>query len=324
MSGPRRTRVGPAGGGRRRVDRIDAAEGAYANLALPAVLGRSGLDARDRRFVTELVYGTTRMRRACDYLVDRYLAQPPTGRARNVLRVGAYQVAFAGVPAHAAVSETVAIAPKSVRGLTNAVLRKVAADPVAWPSDAVRLSVPDWVLAALTADLGPDLALAALEAMNAPAEVTERPDGYVQDLASQQVAAAVGAGPGDLVLDLCAAPGGKATALAAAGATVIAGDAPVAPRRAGGAATPSAPASPIASPRWSPTPPARRCAPAAPTTCWWTPRARAWARCGAAPTCAGGPRPTRSSAWPPCSARWWGPPRTSCGPAARSPTPCAR
>ena len=50
--------------------------------------------------------------------------------------------------------------------------------------------------------------------MNEPAEVAERADGYVQDPASQQVAAAVGAGPGDLVLDLCAAPGGKATALA--------------------------------------------------------------------------------------------------------------
>jgi 16S rRNA (cytosine967-C5)-methyltransferase len=205
------------------LDRIDA-EGAYANLALPPALERSGLDPRDRRFVTELVYGTTRMRRACDFLVDRYLAQPPTGRARNTLRLGAYQVAFAGVPAHAAVSETVAVAPKSVRGLVNAVLRKVATDKVHWPDDAVRLSVPDWVLERLTADLGVDDALAALEAMNEPAEVTERADGYVQDLASQQVAAAVDAGPGDLVIDLCAAPGGKATALAAAGAMVVAGD----------------------------------------------------------------------------------------------------
>jgi 16S rRNA (cytosine967-C5)-methyltransferase len=234
---PRRTGSSSAGTGSssaRRValdvlDRIDA-EGAYANLALPSALERSGLDPRDRRFVTELVYGTTRMRRACDFLVDRYLAQPPTGRARNTLRLGAYQVAFAGVPAHAAVSETVAVAPKSVRGLVNAVLRKVATDPVRWPDDAVRLSVPDWVVERLTADLGAEDALAALEAMNEPAEVTERADGYVQDLASQQVAAAVEAGPGDLVVDVCAAPGGKATALAATGATVVASD--LRPRRA--------------------------------------------------------------------------------------------
>ena len=40
----------------------------------------------------------------------------------------------------------------------------------------------------------------------------------MQDPASQWVADAVGAGPGERVLDLCAAPGGKATALAAPGA----------------------------------------------------------------------------------------------------------
>ena len=34
----------------------------------------------------------------------------------------------------------------------------------------------------------------------------------------------MGAGPGERVLDLCAAPGGKATALATAGATVVAAD----------------------------------------------------------------------------------------------------
>jgi 16S rRNA (cytosine967-C5)-methyltransferase len=216
------------------LERIES-DGAYANLVLPKVLARSDLDERDRRFVTDLVYGTTRMRRACDYLVDRFLAKPPTGRVRNALRLGAYQIAFAGVPAHAAVAETVAVTPRPARGLVNAVLRRVAdAGPpgeAAWPDDATRLSVPDWVLDRLAADLGRDRALAALAAMDEAPTAVERPDGYVQDPASQQVAAAVGAGPGDLVLDLCAAPGGKATALAAAGARVVAGD--VRQRRAG-------------------------------------------------------------------------------------------
>jgi 16S rRNA (cytosine967-C5)-methyltransferase len=90
--------------------------------------------------------------------------------------------------------------------------------------------VPDWILGELTASLGRERAVAAVEAMNEPATVTERADGYVQDPASQQVAVAVGAQPGELVLDLCAAPGGKATALAAAGARVVAAD--VRPSRA--------------------------------------------------------------------------------------------
>ena len=48
-------------------------DGAYANLSLRAALDRCDLDRRDRAFVTELVYGTTRMRRACDHLIDRFL-----------------------------------------------------------------------------------------------------------------------------------------------------------------------------------------------------------------------------------------------------------
>jgi 16S rRNA (cytosine967-C5)-methyltransferase len=206
------------------LDRIDD-EGAYANLALTGALDRSGLGRADRGFVTDLVYGTTRMRRACDYLADRFLARPVDGRVRNALRLGAYQLAFAGVAPHAAVGETVEVAPRPARGLVNAVLRRVADAPTTtWPDDATRLSVPDWVLAELTAALGAERAEAAVATMNEPATVSERPDGYVQDPGSQAVATAVGAQPGERVLDLCAAPGGKATALAAAGARVVGAD----------------------------------------------------------------------------------------------------
>jgi 16S rRNA (cytosine967-C5)-methyltransferase len=96
--------------------------------------------------------------------------------------------------------------------------------PVTWPSDAVRLSQPDWIIELLSEDLGSETALAALEAMNASATSSVREDGYVQDLGSQWIVEAVGADIGELVLDMCAAPGGKATALAAAGARVVASD----------------------------------------------------------------------------------------------------
>jgi 16S rRNA (cytosine967-C5)-methyltransferase len=201
--------------------RID--DGAYANLAVRGELDHSHLDERDRHFVTDLVYGSTRMRRACDFLVDRYLLRSVTDDVRRVLRLGAYQLHFAEIPAHAAVSETVTLAPQKVRGLINAVLRRVASEAsVDWPDQATRLSYPDWILERLSADLGEESARAALEQMNVPAEVTVREDGYRQDAASQWVAASVGASPGDRVLDLCAAPGGKATAMAASGASVIA------------------------------------------------------------------------------------------------------
>ena len=202
-------------------------DGAYANLVLRTALDRSNLDRRDRAFVTDLVYGTTRMRRACDHLVDSFLHDDVQAEVRTILRLGAYQLHWAGVPPHAAVSATVAVAPRKVRGLCNAVLRRVAEHKPNWPGPGVELSVPDWLLERLVTDLGSDDALAALAAMNRPARAVARDDGYHQDRASQMVAALVVEDldpSGEVVLDLCAAPGGKATAMAAAGASVVAAD----------------------------------------------------------------------------------------------------
>ena len=214
----------------RCLQRIDH-EGAFANLVLAAELGRNKLEERDRRFVTELVYGTTRMRRACDALVDRFVSAAPSAEVRTVLRLGAYQIHFAGVPAHAAVGETVELAPKRARGFVNAVLRRVANTPMMWPSEAVRLSYPDWIFDRLIAELGHDDAMATLATMNEAPSVTERADGYIQDLGSQWVAESVPAQQGELVLDVCAAPGGKSTAIAALGAVVVAAD--LQPQRVG-------------------------------------------------------------------------------------------
>ncbi len=203
--------------------RIDH-DGAYANLVLPAMLGRSNLGEQDRRFATELVYGTTRMRRACEALVERFVLTEPDAEVRTLLRLGAYQLAFAGTARHAAVGETVELAHPKVRGFVNAVLRRVADSVMVWPDEPTRLSYPDWIVALFVAELGEFEATAALECMNEPPQVNERRDGYIQDQASQWVAQLVGALTGESVLDLCAAPGGKATEMASAGAFVVAAD----------------------------------------------------------------------------------------------------
>ena len=199
--------------------------GARANVVVPQLLDRGELDARDLSLVTELVYGTCRMRRACDWLVDKYVTTRTDPGVRAALRLGAYQLAYLRVPSHAAVSATVEEVSGPGRAVVNAVLRRLAAQldsgPPRWPDPATELSYPDWLVTRLAADLGPEPARAALETMNRPAEATERPDGYIQDLASQLVAAHVGAAPGQRILDLCAAPGGKATALAGAGSALV-------------------------------------------------------------------------------------------------------
>ncbi len=201
-------------------------EGAYANLLLGPMLDDSELDRRDKALVAELVYGTTRMRAALDFLIDRHVLEPPDASGRAALRLGAYQLHFMRVPSHAAVSATVAASPKRLRGFVNAVLRKLSAEEAPpWPNLATELSYPGWIVDLLTEELGPAHAEGALRWMNQAATVDTRDDGYTQNRASQWVAAEVGAEASDLVLDLCAAPGGKATAIAASsGARVVAAD----------------------------------------------------------------------------------------------------
>ena len=218
----------------RCLQRIDL-DGAYANLVLSSELGNSRLDQRDKAFVTELVAGTTRMRRACDALIDRFVLSEPDPTIRTLLRLGAFQLHFAQVAPHAAVSETVELAPQRARGFVNAVLRSIVRTPMVWPDDATRLSYPAWLYDRLKDELDVE-AVPAMEAMNIAPPVTIREDGYTQDRSSQWVAAAMRAETGERVLDVCAAPGGKATAMAARrghadGAFVVAAD--LSPARAG-------------------------------------------------------------------------------------------
>ncbi len=202
-------------------------DGAFANLVLNATLEKSKLDSRDRAFVTEMVYGTTRMRRACDYTLDRFLHDEIEPLARTILRLGVWQIIFGGVPAHAAVSATVEIAPRRFRGLCNAVLRRISENPLTdWPSEAIELSYPDWLMARLESDIGKQNALEMAKTMNEPALAVTRDDGYHQDLSSQMVAelAINGMRAGDSILDLCSAPGGKATLMASGEVWTVAAD----------------------------------------------------------------------------------------------------
>ncbi len=121
-------------------------DGAYANLVLGPMLSASNLSEQDRKFATELVYGSTRMRRACDAIIDRFASQPPDDQTRSILRLGTYQLVFMGVPAHAAVSATVDLAPTKTRGFINAVLRRVSEadlDDMVWPSEAADSATPN-------------------------------------------------------------------------------------------------------------------------------------------------------------------------------------
>ena len=159
-------------------------DGAYSNILLPTMLRDSALNARDRAFATDLVYGALRHQRALDYLVGLAADRPVDEldpSTRVALRLGAYQL-IRNVPAHAAVGETVAVAPRRVRGYVNAVLRALAGIGPQWPwpkgqevgALAVRLSYPEWIVEELVAEYGPADARASLEVANEPPPVALR------------------------------------------------------------------------------------------------------------------------------------------------------
>ena len=109
------------------LNKTDSA-GQYTNLALDAALKRNDLSAPDKALVTVLVYGVTERRLTLDYIADALSSRPSVsldGTVRNLVRMGIYQLRYLDrVPAHAAINETVALAPRRARGFVNAVLRE--------------------------------------------------------------------------------------------------------------------------------------------------------------------------------------------------------
>ncbi|MBK8462904.1 MAG: RsmB/NOP family class I SAM-dependent RNA methyltransferase [Nigerium sp.] len=171
-----------------RIVRAVTSDDAYANLETARVLADAKLDARDAAFVTELVAGTCRLRGS----YERILAAA-SGRPRfdpplaDALALGVHQLLSMRVPVHAALSATVDLAAanvgEKVAGLTNAVLRKVAArDLDAWIAElsrgedelgrlALRTHHPRWIAEAYRDLLG-DEAEEALAANNVAAVPT--------------------------------------------------------------------------------------------------------------------------------------------------------
>ena len=216
--------------------------------------------ARAQRLATDTLRGLER----ADRLLQKHLRKYPPLPVRNALRLGTVELCQ-GEAAHGVVNAMVTIVSRNrrhghLKGLVNAVLRKIAAEgPEAW--DQLRVPrLPKWLRKPLVEAWGGE-AVAAMEAAHfagAPLDITPRagaqvdlpgarvlPTGslrldapgqvstlpgfaegawWVQDAAAALPAQVLAAQPGERVLDLCAAPGGKTLQLAAAGAEVVALD----------------------------------------------------------------------------------------------------
>lgn len=219
--------------------------------------------ARAQRLTVETLRGIER----ADRMLQKHLQKYPPLTVRNALRLGTVEICALGEASHGVVNSMVEIVSRdkrnrNLKGLTNAVLRKIVdAGPETWNSLRVP-RMPKWLRGPLVEAWGDD-AVAAMETAHfapVPLDITaktdakavatalngtllpngsvrlrdagqvsalpgfEEGDWWVQDAAAAMPVQLLELKQGETVLDLCAAPGGKTLQSAAVRARVTAID----------------------------------------------------------------------------------------------------
>ena len=156
----------------------------YSNLALDAKIKQFNITGDDRSLFTVLVYGVIEHKLTLDYYIDRLSSIPKEKieqSTRNILRLGLYQIIFMRTADHAAVNETVALAPQRSRGFVNAILRNYIRkkDEISRPTApeallSVKYSFPEETTKALMGYFGQEETEKLLSAMNEPPMMTLR------------------------------------------------------------------------------------------------------------------------------------------------------
>ena len=239
--------------------------GAYSNIAVDKAL--DSVNAKDKAFVSSIVYGVIERKITLDYLINQYLNSKAKPKVMIILYIGAYQLYFMDkVPSSAAINTSVILAGEAGLGyykkLINAVLHKIDNNRVdidAVDDLSVRYSCPQNLINMWRKMYGEDDTRLILEAINGKPPVFAVPnklyvdaeellyelnncsiegeiiddtvmitssfnladckpfaDGlfHIEDLSSFKCACALEAKSGDIVLDVCSAPGGKAFTIA--------------------------------------------------------------------------------------------------------------
>ncbi|MGR3615017.1 MAG: RsmB/NOP family class I SAM-dependent RNA methyltransferase [Paracoccaceae bacterium] len=222
------------------------------------------LDPADRARAQRLTLETLRSLERADKILNRHLRKAPALTVLNALRLGVVELAGGEADHGVVNSLVKIVGGHrrygQSKGLVNAVLRKVSSEfPEAWEKLRVP-RLPKWLRVPLVNAWGAE-AVGGMERAHfdgAPLDLTLR-DGFdatalsgshlptgsyrlpvgqqvstlpgfeagqwwVQDAAASLPARILNAQPGEKVIDLCAAPGGKTLQLAAAGADVTACD----------------------------------------------------------------------------------------------------
>lgn len=155
-------------------------ERCFADSLFSRLRVKAELTASDRAFVLELVYGILRNLTLLDFWIGCVRASRIETNVREILRLGLYQVFILKTPEHAAVHETVALAPQKQRAIVNAVLRaairqrsELLARADAQPLP-VRTSHPQFLVERWRQRFGADQAEELCKWNNAPARIYGR------------------------------------------------------------------------------------------------------------------------------------------------------
>lgn len=229
----------------------------YAETLIERHAQRYQLSSADRGLLHAIIFGVLRHRRVLDHIITELRHGKLDPDARDLLRIGLFQVLILNIADHAAVNETVEAGKANIRGLLNACLRRAVGqkskllDTLNDLPPAELYSHPDWLFKRWRKHYGADNAIALMQWNQEPAEnyahynplskvdcplenpLADAPgfypcdgaipmklirDGviYMQDPATRHSVEMLAPRPGEVVLDACAAPGGKAALIAAA------------------------------------------------------------------------------------------------------------
>jgi 16S rRNA (cytosine967-C5)-methyltransferase len=114
----------------------------FADQIINQLLGKTSLSVANRGFTLELFYGVLRNLTLLDFWIEQLRSSTLDPTSRDLLRLGLYQLFFLKTPPHAAVFETVAIAPPRARKLINAILRRAQREQASLTTAAEAASVP--------------------------------------------------------------------------------------------------------------------------------------------------------------------------------------
>ena len=160
------------------------------------------LDVRDRRLLHEIVYGVLRRFYSLEADMSRYCNSKPDDIAHTALLVGTHQLRHMRVPAHAAVSETVAatkaLQPKAL-GFVNAVRRRVAAsEPPQKLKPQQQAELPKWLYTAWRDAFGVDRLQQFCQVLQSPPPICLAVFANREQWLAEVCAAGIEAEPGEL------------------------------------------------------------------------------------------------------------------------------